>query len=167
MLNSTLDIWAQAAGDKGISVSWSVWLLCGSRREQECVKKRAELNTEPVHIAARLTCEPSKPAHASPSTDPAERSKGFSIAERSCCCLRSRPCCQRCQPERLTFAREPCDNAGKLQHGAHLQLANFLSARQGNKMFAYEYAASCQHYKTHLIKYTATQPSCLHGSSDT
>ncbi len=27
--NSTRDIWAQAAGDKGTSVSWSVWLLCG------------------------------------------------------------------------------------------------------------------------------------------
>jgi len=34
VLTSTLDFWAQAAGDKGISVSWSVWLLCGSRREQ-------------------------------------------------------------------------------------------------------------------------------------
>jgi len=48
--------------------------------ESRVVKKRAELNTEPFHIAARLTCEPSKPAHASPSTDPAERNEGFSIA---------------------------------------------------------------------------------------
>jgi len=100
---------------------------------------------------------PSMPARmpALNSTNPAERKSSIASAAVAACC-------QRCQPERPTFARELCDSAGKLQRGAHLSACKLSVCTASNKMFASSMLLDIKHTRSSTLQHSpaaCTAPS--------